>query len=175
MFSPDLIDRYKSNIANLVVVIIFVFISINLYKTQAKNMAALKERKDTEAKKNRVLENLSQLQTKIDELTNLVNTKDLYQTISSLNNMARESAVKIISIKPLGQQDFPAYVKYPFEMTVEAGNYHQIGKFISNIESNPNVYTIESLNMHTAQNKQDGNVEAISASLRVDTVLFKVK
>jgi len=175
MFSADLIGKYKSNIANLVVVIIFVFISINLYKTQTRNAASLKGKKETEAKKNKVLENLSQMRGKIDELTNFINTKDLYLTIGNLNNMAKESEVKIILIKPLAQQDFSLYIRYPFELLVEASNYHQIGKFISSIESNSSIYSVGYLSMHTARNKQDGRVEAISASLKIDTVLFKTQ
>lgn len=175
MFSKDLIDKYKSNIANLATVIIFVFISINVYKNQAKNVASINGRKELETKKNKVLENLSQLEKKINDLTNFVNNKDIYATINNLNSIAREFSVKITSIKPTGIQDFPLYTKYPFELTVEASNYHQIGKFISKIESNPNIYTVASLTMHPPGDMQGGRVERVIASLKIDTILFKVK
>lgn len=172
MFSKDTLGKYKSNIANLAVIIIFVVISINIYKSQTKNTASLNERKDTETKKNKVLEEIGQLQKNIDDLTNLVNSKDISATINNLNNMAREFSVKISAIKPAGIQDFPLYTKYPFELTVEADNYHQIGKFISKIETNPNIYTVESLSMHPQADNQLGEV---TASLKISTVLFKVK
>lgn len=172
MFSKDTLGKYKSNIANLAVIIIFVVISINVYKNQTKNTASLNERKDTETKKNKVMEEIVQLQKNIDDLTNLVNSKDIYATINNLNNMAREFSVKISAIKPITEQDFILYTKYPFELTVEADNYHQIGKFISKIESNPNIYIVESLSMHPQADNQPG---VVTASLKISTVLFKVK
>jgi len=175
MFSKDALDKYKSNIANLAIVIIFVVISINVYKSQTKNTTSLNERKDTETKKNKVLEEIGQLQKNIADLTNFVDSKDLSATINNLNNMAREFSVKISVIKPTGEQSFPLYTKYPFELTVEADNYHAIGKLISKIESNPNVYTVESLAMHPQVDNQGNQLRKITASLKITTVLFKVK
>lgn len=175
MFSADLIDKYKSNIANLATIIILVVISINVYKTQSRNIAALNERQEVEAKKNKVLENISQLQKKIDGLTAFVNNKDLYETINNLNVMAREFSVKITSIKPAGQVDAALYTKFPFELIIEADNYHQIGKFIGKIESSPNIYRVESLDLHPPQDTQGGKPQKMVANLKIDTILFKVK
>lgn len=175
MFSSDLLDKYKSNIANLLLIIIFVFISINIYKAQVKNMNSMKERKEVDAKKNKALEDLSQLQKKIDDLVNFVNNKDIYATITNFNNIAKESSIQIISIKPAGEQDSPLYVKYPFELVVEAANYHQIGRFVSKIESNPSVYAVEYLTMRPVYETQYGRVKKIDTSLKINTFLFKVK
>jgi Tfp pilus assembly protein PilO len=89
--------------------------------------------------------------------------------------MAREFSVKISMIKPAEEGAFPLYTKYPFELTVEADNYHQIGKFISKIETNPNIYTVGSLAMHPQVNNQGNQPGKITASLKISTVLFKVK
>jgi Tfp pilus assembly protein PilO len=149
--------------------------SINIYKSQAKNMASINEKKELEAKKNKVLGDISQLDKKISDIKNFVNNKDIYATITNLNNIAREFSVKISLIKPAGIQDFPLYTRYPFELTVEAGNYHQIGKFVSKIESNPNVYTVESLEMRSTQGAEGSQPERIAAVLKIDTILFKNK
>ncbi len=175
MFSRDLIDRQKSNIANLVTIIIFVVISINVYKNQTGNIASMNEQKEVESKKNKALENISQLEKKIDNLTRSVNSKDISNAISDLNNMAREFSIKITSIRPLGTQDSSLYVQYPFELTVEANNYHQIGKFISKVESNPNVYTVQSITMHPSKDTQGGPAESVVATIKISTVLFKTK
>lgn len=175
MFSKDLLDKYKSNIANLATIIILVVISINVYKTQSRNLAALNERREVEAKKNKVLENISQLQKKIDGLVAFVNNKDLYATINDLNNIARECSVKISSVKPAGQEDSPLYTKFPFELMIEAENYHNIGKFIGKIESSPNIYRVESLTLHPPQDTQGGKPQKIVASLRMNTILFKTQ
>jgi Tfp pilus assembly protein PilO len=175
MFSPDLIDRYKSKIANLLLIIIFVLISINIYKAQVKNMNSMKERKDVDAKQNKSLEDLSQLQKKIDGLIDFVNNKDISATITNFNNIAKESSIQIISIKPIGEQELPLYVKYPFELMVEATNYHKIGKFISKIESDPSIYAVEYLTMRPVYETQYGSVKKIDTSLKISTFLFKGK
>lgn len=175
MFGKEPMSKYKSQIANLLIILILVIIAINIHKNQNKNVISATEKKDTEMKKNKILKEISQLEGKIDTLRAMVNNKDVNMAINTLGNIAKESSVKISSVRPATEQDFPLYVKYPFELRVEANSFHAIGKFIGKIESHTDIYTVESMEIEPQLNIQEGRLERVIAGLRINTVLFKLK
>ena len=175
MFGKEPVGKYKNQIVNLIIVFVFVVVAINVHKAQTRNILLANEKKYMEEKKNKVLEDISQLEKKIDIFRNVVNNKDIYSVINTLGSLARDSAVKISSIKPSTEMDFPLYVRYPFDLTVEAGSYHAVGKFISKIESHPDIYTVESIEMAPSLDVQEGRLNKIIVNLKINTVLFKLK
>ena len=94
--------------------------------------------------------------------------------INTLSNIARESNVRIISITPKGQDNRPAYIKYPFDLTIGVDNYHTFGKFVSNIESFHEVFFIDKANIKpiekTSASEQKYN---LIVSLTISSLVFK--
>ncbi|MGE5197716.1 MAG: hypothetical protein ACM3IL_04355, partial [Deltaproteobacteria bacterium] len=85
------------------------------------------------------------------------------------------AGVKILSLRPLPEEGFPLYVKYTYDLTLEANSYHAMGKFISKIESSPFIFKVEYISMQPQANIQKGKLELITANLKISTVLLKAK
>jgi len=133
------------NIVNILIILITLIVAINLFKSQGRNIQLLKERQEQETKKNALLGNISQLEKKIVPYKNTFNKnkKDISLVLNTVSNIANESNMKIISIRPNKEQDFPEYSKYSFDLVAGTDSYHVLGQFISNLESHPDVYMVD--------------------------------
>lgn len=176
MLAKDSIGQYKNQIVNLGVVIFMVIASINVYKGQAKNIARLTSRNDADAKKNTILEEIKQSGQRMNSLKDLINKKDVSLILTTISNMATETGIKIASLRPGASVDQPLYLKYPFELTINAKNYHAIGKFIGRLESSPEVFIVDSLSI-ALQREESSESQGgyLTAGLRISTVIFKNK
>jgi Tfp pilus assembly protein PilO len=174
MDAKNLINKYKNIVINLIILLLAVRFAVGLYKKHAKNIALLSGRKDTEIKNNQVLAGISQLQDELKVYKAFVNNKDIALSIPTLTNIAEGSSVKIISVKPQPEQGYPLHIKYPFDLRVEANNYHALGKFISVLESHPDIYNVESVKIapQTGSKKQ-GEAVTLVVDLRISTILLK--
>ena len=174
MASIDL-ARYKSQVVNIVIIVLFVFISSNIYKSASKNITALSDKRDEESKKNKVLEDISLEENKVTDLKSFINTKDINLVITTINDIAKESGLKVASIRPGAPQDVGLYTKYPFAMVLDAPNYNTVGVFLSKLESHPDIYIVESVDIAPTIDPQTNSVSKVAATLRVTTITIKDK
>lgn len=170
--------EHKSKILNIVLILIVLAVSSNIYKKQQKVIESLKLAKEQEIKKSGVLNEIVKLNREIRLYKDFVNKKDISSIVNRLGNLADESKVKIVSIKPGQEENFPIYIKYQFQMTVNVDSYHNIGKFISKLENSPDIYFIESVKINPlAGGHQDTSEENPRSNLSLDlsfsTVLLK--
>lgn len=173
----DSINTHKNKVVNIILIILALLIANNIYKTQAKNIATLREKKDAELKKNAVLKEIVKLEKKITAVKNMVNNKDISTVINTLGNIAKESSVKIVSLRPQTERDYPFYVKYSFDLNVMSSSYHPIGKFISKLENSADIYTVDLINIRPISAQYIPQTEAttdkINVELKVSTILIK--
>ena len=167
MKAIEFINKNKNTFFNIVLILLALFISSKIYKSQGKTMESLREQTQEESKKNEVLQDISSLEKKIGLYKDLLNKKDAASAINTFGNIAKESNVDIISIKPYPEQKFTEYIKIPFELSVNAPNYHSLGKFISRIENQQDVYMIDSLSINANNQPKE-----LNASLKVSTVIL---
>ncbi len=165
------LSRYKNIIFNLGVIILVLIFAGNVYKRQVKDIEVIKTTRDSEARKNEVLGNIRQKEKKINSFKNAINKKDVSLIMNPLSSIARDSSVKIISIGPQGEKDYPVYLKYSFALVVTANNYHNIGKFISKLENSGDIYIVESINI--VESEGQSKEEKCKAKLRLSTILIK--
>lgn len=169
--------NYKNKILNFAVIFIAIIAGFNIYKKQIKIVDSLKQKKELETRKNRILVGLLELEKKINFYKDFVNKKDISSVVNTLNSIAKESGVKIISLKPLEEQTFPLYTKYPFSLTLNARTYDDIGVFISNLENSGDIYVITSVAIKPARAPKDGSSEDqkndLVLELALNTFLFK--
>lgn len=169
------LNKYKNTFLNIGVIIIFLVITNGIYKNQ--NLTAKKLEKDREAeiKKNAALTAISTLEKKIGLYRNFLNKKDLSSIINNISNIAKESQIKIISIRPQNEKDQGDYIKYPFSLSITAKDYHQLGQFIAKLESSSDIYIIESIAVRprAAEAQPSKQAEKVSAELTLSTVLLK--
>lgn len=163
-------SKYKNIGLNLAVIVLALIVSANIYKRQVKQMQALKADKEMEIKKNAVFQNIGKLEEKLDAYKNLLARKDTNKIMNDINNLAKESDVKIVSIKPAQEKAEQDYIKLPLELVLSVPDYHVLGKFISKLESYTDVYVIESLEINSESQKNE-----LTANLRLITIIYKDK
>jgi Tfp pilus assembly protein PilO len=139
-----LVNKHKNKIVNIAIIILAIIISANIYKKQADGIETLKTKKGIEKKNNDVIKDINQLVEKINSYEKLFTKKDASLVINTITGIAKQSGIKIVSMRPDSEQAYPNYVKLPFGLTVSADNYHAIGKFISKLEGYQDVYIIDS-------------------------------
>jgi Tfp pilus assembly protein PilO len=137
----------KDVIADILMIALTLFVvSIN-YKSQINNAKSLEEKRDAEIKKNLVLDDIGKSEGALNAYNEGMSKKDVSEVINIINNIALVSGIEINSLRPLREEDYPVYIKYPFEIRFNTHNYHLIGKFISNLENHPVLFFINLLNV----------------------------
>ncbi len=160
-------NKYKNKVFNLAVVLLAIIVALGIYSKQARDIELLKNTKEVESKKNVVLDNIGKLEKRVDAYRELLKNKDTESIIGSISDMAKESGVKIISIKPETRQKYQDYVKLPFSLVVNSFEYHSLGDFISRIESYPDVYIIEDVRINSLSNK-----DGLTVNLKLSGIEF---
>lgn len=171
----NFIGKHKNKIPAVLFIILAFIIANSIYKNQLKMVEALKEKKDTEIKKNEVLGSISQqLEKKLNPYKRILNAKDISTVVNTISNLAKESGIKINSLKPQAGRDYPAYVKYSFDLDITAPDYHYMGSFISKMESSADIYLVENMNIKTIPGQPGkGQTDKLSVELRLSTILMK--
>lgn len=170
-----LIKKYKKKILNIAIIFILTLIINNaVYKRQTQIIESLEQKKDSEIKKNALLEGFTYLEKSFNSYKNLFYKKDVSLIINTINNIAKEADVKVISIKPDKERDYTAYIEYPFKLVISSASYHAIGNFISKIENSPDIYMVESMEIELGTGWTDLNLTGrLIVNLILTTVSFK--
>ena len=165
--------KYKHNAANIVLIVVSLVIANNIYGMQSKNKTLLNDKIREETERNNVLTDISRSEKHLDSLKKLVNKKELGSVINNIHTLARENAVSVMTLKPQSERPSPDYIKYPYELSV-SGMYHKIGKFISKLESSPDIYVVDSLNIHPApESKDKSKAGLLNAEIKFSTLKIK--
>lgn len=172
------IINYKNKIIHTIIIIFAIIVACNLYKSQTRGIESLKEKKELEIKRIRVLGDINELTKLIKLYKDLVNKKDISSIINTFNHIASDSDVNIVTIKPVKEQVYPLYIKYPFHLVVSTKQYDNIGRFISKLESNPDVYIIDSAEIKPAGSIETGSTKEMGATnlvmnLTLSTIIFR--
>lgn len=160
-----LANKNKNKLLNLAVIIIAFIIASNIYRQQTREIESLKSKSNTETKKNTVIENISKLEKSIGTYKNLLAKKDAGSVINTVSNIAKESGVKIVSVKPLAEQRQADYIKFPLNLALTVPNYHTLGSFISKIENYQDVYVVESIEIRFQEQAKELAVSLIISSI----------
>ncbi len=172
MYKIQLSDiiNYKNKIMHAIIIIFALIIAKNLYKSQTRGIESLREKKELEIKRIAVLGDINEL-TKLTKLyKDLVNKKDISSIINRISRIAIDSGVNIVTINPAREQVYPMYIKYPFHLVVNTKHYDNIGRFISKLENNPDIYIVDSAEIKTA----GSTIEAGPANLVMDLILSTI-
>lgn len=169
----DYLNKYKNLILNIAIIICAFIIASNIYKAQDKEINRLKENKESEVKKNSILDSIKSSDKRLKGYKNFLNKKDISLSIDNIGAIAKDSNARITSIKPEAEQSFPLYIKHTFMMSVSISDYGTLGKFISKLESSRDVYMIESIGISSRLEGADKVMKGLTVNLKVVTFLFK--
>lgn len=172
----NLFFKGKKNIFNLGIIILTLIIVSSVYRNQNKTIESLNIKKETEIKKNEVLNEISRSEKKFKSYGNLLGKKDATSVVDTIKNLAKDSGVEAISVKPGTEEVQLFYIKYPFILVISADSYHAIGKFIDKIESHPDVYFVDAISIRSQQesetlDKESAQMPKSANRLIVDLIL----
>ncbi|MCX5711532.1 MAG: type 4a pilus biogenesis protein PilO [Candidatus Omnitrophica bacterium] len=168
----ELLSKNKFAAVNGAVVILALIISFNIFNAQNKGVAVLEERKNQEIQKNQILSEISLLEKKVNVYKKGINSKDISSVINKIGNIAKDSSVYLVSVRPEKSADYGQYTKYNFFVNVSSDNYHKLGDFVSRIENSPDIYFIDNLQISlvAASEAEPGK---LNANFYISTILIK--
>ena len=172
MISMDFFDKNKNKIINSGVILLAIFAAVYLFNLQSQQFVSLEANKEEEVKKNEVLESLSRVEKRINSYKHTLNKKDLGGVIGAMTDIARETGVKVISVKPGTDQPYADYIKTSFLIVIKVPDYHALGKFISKVENYKDLFLVEDVNITlTGISQIDNKSEKdLDISLKLSTI-----
>lgn len=169
----EVIGRYKKNAANIVMILISLIIANRIHGMQNANTAIINEKIKTESARNTVLADISRTEKQMESLKKTVNKKDMNSVVGNLQSLARDSSATIVSLKPQAEKALADYLRYTYDLTLK-GTYHKIGKFVSKLESSPDIYMIDSISFRPLGDTKDKDKNGLlNVDLRINTIKIK--
>ena len=164
--------QHKNKLINIAIIILALLFAHKIYQQQKKIMDSLRQKKATEEKKNTVLEDIQQLEKKIQSYKKFVNRKDISVAMNIMSELAQDFSINVISIRPEMQQENPLYTRHFFSLKLETDNYHDLGKFISKLESRSELYSVGNLKIMPMYSF-DKAKKWLSVDLTISTILLR--
>ncbi len=161
--------KIKQNLLNVVVLVLAVITAFKIYQSKVIEINNLKAQKETEANKNSVLAEISNVEKEIGTLTEKINNKSLASLLDKVSDFAKNSSVEISKITPQKESGMGAYTKYSYELILSADSYHKIGNFVSMLENSPDIYRLDNLIINS---KTVSGPRLITVTLTVYTILI---
>jgi Tfp pilus assembly protein PilO len=172
MDAMTVVNKYKNTFVNLIVFVVGVAIAFQVYKNQAASIAALEQKKEMEIKKNVVLKDIKKQEKIIQFYKDNLNKEDMGTFIVSVNEIAKQTGVKIVSLKPNPTEDVGVARKSTLALVISSDNYHKLGKFINAIETLPDFYYVDNVSF-TRLGVPNEPQFTIEAQMVVATIFFK--
>jgi len=169
----EIIKKYHNKAVNAAVIIVALIIALKIYSNNAAEVAILNTNKDTQIDKNVILERVNKTYREINSLKKFINRKELDSVINTIGDIAKDSSVDIVSISPATEENKPHYIKFFFDLRLSADSYHNMGKFVSSLESSQDILNVETLSMDQAVPMAEAKSEKINVNLRISTILAK--
>ncbi|MFZ2356808.1 MAG: type 4a pilus biogenesis protein PilO [Candidatus Omnitrophota bacterium] len=168
--------EYKDRIVNVLIILAAIFIAFKIYSSQGTEIALLNQAREEEKNKNDILKEIEKKDKELQEYTTFINQKDRNSIFNNISDMAKLSAVELISIRPLNEENVSFYIKLNYDLKISSDSYHSIGKFVSLLESAPDIFLVEKIAM-SQQTTQAGErrTEKINADLRISTIFIAAK
>ncbi len=164
-----MLNKNKNKVFGLAIILLSFMVAYRIYEWQALQLKLLNDRIVEENKKNQVLTDISKLEGEVEVYRKLLTKNDASSMMSDINNIARDTGVKIISIRPSGENASPEYTKYMFDLSVEAPDYNTLAKFVNKLETFERVYLVEVSNIESPFYNKD---KELRTNLRISAVVM---
>lgn len=164
-------NRKRIFVISAVIIMLVLVVANSIFRSQSRRIEGLKAKVAEEREKNRLLIEIGEMVEEIDSYQPRIPLeRDVDWLRMEVIRMANESGVKIISITPRSPEKRHLYTRLAVEMEVECG-YHQLGEFVSKLESSKRFIKIDSLNLEAGG--ATGAERIAKASITVSTFYLK--
>ncbi len=174
MITHDALERNKNVILNFAVIILSLVIALQLYRSANSQISTLTQQKNDELEKNKVVEDIAGLERKAEAYKKVFVKRDLASVMDVISGIAKESSVKIISVKPFGEDSLGNYLNSAFLINFSASSYHVLGDFISRIENHKDIYQVSEVNINSIVTNEDSPTPSLelNVSLKINTIAY---
>lgn len=163
--------KRKDVVVSVIVLAVALIVAKSLYQSQLKQKTLLQQQRDAELKKNELFKQMSGIKRRVESYEQAL-VKNPDAVMNHISDVARDSNVKIASLKPVLGQGGEFYVPNTFSLNVEADNYHTLGMFVSKLERNPELYIIEEIEIvQLVENEAKGGI--LKAAIQVSAISAK--
>ncbi|MFH0917613.1 MAG: type 4a pilus biogenesis protein PilO [Candidatus Omnitrophota bacterium] len=150
MINYSLIERNKSKIVNVVIIILALILAWHFYNSSSNQVNSLIQQQNSELEKNKVVEEIASLENKAEVYKKVFVRKDLASVMDIISSIAKNASVKIISVKPNTEEAMENYFNSSFLITLNAPSYHALGDFISKIENNQDICLVSEVKINSS-------------------------
>ena len=174
MINYDLFERNKNLIINIAIVILALIIAFQFHKSANDKIDSLVQEEKLEQEKNKVSESIASLEKKADAYKKVFVKKDLASIMDSLSEIAKDTAVKIISVKPFAEETQDNYNTATFLITLNAPSYHALGDFISKLENHKDIFLVNEIAINSVGANPDAPdaIVNLGVSLKIYTISY---
>jgi len=169
MEKNEQIEKYRNRAVNVILIIVALVISSNIYKANQAKVEELKGKIAEEQKKNDELSNIKKLDSGIKSYRKILAEKDDSVSMNEINSIAKDNEIKILSIKPSAGLFKPDYRKSSFDVNVSAPTYNSLVRFVNAVESYKSFYTVDGLEI--VNKTEDKDEEGLKANMRISAVV----
>lgn len=172
MVQPEQLDKYKNAFVNIVIIIVALIVSYNIYKSDISTDNSLKAKISEEENKNVELEKIGRMEKKVSVYKKLLSSKETSAVMDDIVGIAQASGVKILSLKPSQGEYRSDYIKSNFDVKISASGYDNLAKFINMLETSDSVYMVESMDI---DKKTEVDKSELTANLQISSVAAAVQ
>jgi len=174
MMNHELIERNKNKIINFGIIILALIIAFQFYQSTNNQIKSLIRQQNNELEKNKIVEDISILEKKADIYKKVFVKKDLASIVDIVSGIAKDSSVKIVSIKPYAEEAKNDYINSSFLITLNAPSYHALGNFISKIENHKDIYLVNEISINSEASDRGAAKASVDleVSLKINTISY---
>jgi len=159
----------RKDIIVFVLIIILAFLAgyNGIYKYYLKRMASIKLQLEEERKKNDILGIIGLLERELRVYQERsFSTAGITPLLDSVSQMAKQVGIEIEGFNPLPTISREQYIEILLKVPLRC-KYHQLGQFLSLIESNREFIWVKHLNMRkaTATGSKEANIPSVDLTV----------
>ncbi|MFY9402232.1 MAG: type 4a pilus biogenesis protein PilO [Candidatus Omnitrophota bacterium] len=163
------INENKNKFFALVIILFSFLIVYKVYEWQSSQIASLSSDIVEEEEKNKILVDIGELEDRLNVYYALLAKQDSDVVMLDINNIAKDTGVKIASMQPLGESLSGEYSKFRFGLSIVAPDYNTFAKFINKLETFERIYFIEYSDIDSPSYNKD---KELRANLRINTIVL---
>ncbi|MBU4251550.1 MAG: type 4a pilus biogenesis protein PilO [Candidatus Omnitrophica bacterium] len=174
MINYSLIEKNKNKIINFGVIILVLIIALQFHRSANDRISLLVQQQNNELEKNKVIEDIAALEKKAEAYKKVFVKKDLASIMNVITGIAKDTSIKILSVKPYAEEALNNYLNSSFLITLNAPSYHALGDFISKIENNKDIYLVSEVTINSAVSNSEatGANADLEVSLKINTIAY---
>jgi hypothetical protein len=174
MINLYLMERNKNKIANFGIIILALLIALQFYRSANNRISSLIQQQNEEREKNKIAADIAFFEKKSETYKKVFVKKDLATIIDVVSGIAKNTSVKIVSVKPYAESNLGNYLNSSFLITLNVSGYHALGDFISKIENYKDIYLVSEVNINSkVSNSGETEVGSeLSVSLKINSISY---